>query len=384
MKTHTLLLVVLASLLFASCLKKDFEPSEWGIDPELDFSQSGLVFNSLNTEQKVKVYTNYNEFTVVSTDDWCTVTVERDSSNIVVGVKPNKSTEQRIATLMVEVGKGKKMLSKNISVVQMGGYWDMAGEFSLFWSYDVSDSQKDIITNLLNNMVYVEGGTFVMGVDEQTFTSTTGIPFDNYREYYTQHRVTLSDYYISRYELTQKEWNSLMSENKSRFSNPEFPVENITWDEAVGFVSRLSALTNVNFQLPTEAQWEYAARGGKYSQGYIYAGSNNWSDVAWLVDRSIDALDPRYTLSAVGQKSPNELGIYDMSGNVSEFCSDWYALYPFEDQNDPVGPSIGERHVVRGGEIHDGYAPYNCSVFKRDQYFTTTSSSIGIRLVVRK
>lgn len=383
MRRQIFIIAILASL-FTSCLNKDFEPTEWGIDPELDFSRSGLVFNSLNTEQKIKVYTNYNDFKVISTDDWCKVTIERDSSYIVVEVSPNKSTEQRMATIMVEVGKGKKLLSKNISVVQMGGYWDMAGEFSLFWSYDVSDSQKEIITNMLNNMVYVEGGTFIMGADEQTFYSTTGVPFDNYREYYTQHRVTLSDYYISKFELTQKEWNALMSGNKSRFVGSELPVENITWDDAVEFISNLSKLTNIDFQLPTESQWEYAARGGKYSLGYVYSGSNNWMDVAWLVEASIDTSDPRYTTSAVSQKAPNELGIYDMSGNVSEFCSDWYAPYPYEDQIDPVGPSIGERHVVRGGEISDGYAPYNCSVFKRGEYFISSSQYIGIRLVIKK
>ena len=383
MRKHIFILAILASLI-TSCLNKDFEPAEWGIDPELDFSRSGLVFNSLNTEQKIKVYTNYNDFKVISTDDWCKVTIERDSSFIVVEVSPNKSTEQRMATIMVEVGKGKKLLSKNISVVQMGGYWDMEGEFSLFWSYDVSDTQKEIITNMLNNMVYVEGGTFVMGTDEQTFYSTTGIPFDNYREYYTQHQVTLSDYYISKYELTQKEWNALMAENNSRFVGPDLPVENITWEETVEFISRLSKLTNIDFQLPTESQWEYAARGGKYSLGYVYSGSNNWMDVAWLVGASVETSDPRYTTSAVGQKAPNELGLYDMSGNVSEFCFDWYAPYPYEDQIDPVGPSIGKRHVVRGGEISYGYAPYNCSVFQRWEYYTTSSQHIGIRLVIKK
>lgn len=382
--TKKIFIIAIFASLFASCLNKEFEPSEWGIDPELDFSQSGLVFNSLNTEQKIKVYTNYNDFTVISTENWCKVTVERDSCNIVVEVSPNKSTEQRMATVMVEVGKGKKLLSKNISVVQMGGYWDMAGEFSLFWSYDVSDTQKEIIANMLDNMVYVEGGTFVMGTDEQTFYSTSGIPFDNYREYYTQHHVTLSDYYISKYELTQKEWNALMSENNSYFVGQDLPVENITWDEAVDYVSRLSKLTNLDFQLPTEAQWEYAARGGKYSLGYVYSGSDNWTDVAWIVEASVVTSDPRYTTSAIGLRSPNELGIYDMSGNVSEFCSDWYAPYPYEDQIDPVGPSIGDRHVVRGGEIRYGTSPYNCSVFRRDQFFTTSSQYIGIRLVIKK
>ena len=146
----------------------------------------------------------------------------------------------------------------------------------------------------------------------------------------------------------------------------------------------MSKLTNLDFQLPTEAQWEYAARGGKYSLGYVYSGSDNWTDVAWIVEASVVTSDPRYTTSAIGLRSPNELGIYDMSGNVSEFCSDWYAPYPYEDQIDPVGPSIGDRHVVRGGEIRYGTSPYNCSVFRRDQFFTTSSQYIGIRLVIKK
>ena len=191
------------------------------------------------------------------------------------------------------------------------------------------------------DMVYVEGGTFRMGAtyDEEPV-----------------HSVTLSDYYIGKYEVTQGLWKAVMGTGveeqmeKAGVSGlygvgDDYPMYYVSWDEAQEFVSKLSELTGKKYVLPTEAQWEYAARGGVKSRGYKYSGSNTIDGVAWYWGNS----EEKYSTSSVGTKLPNELGIYDMSGNVCEWCSDWYSDYSDVSQTDPTGPSSGSCRVVRGG-----------------------------------
>ena len=171
----------------------------------------------------------------------------------------------------------------------------------------MSQAQKDrIIQNLINNMVYVQGGTFMMGA-----TSEQGS--DAYDNEKPAHQVTLSSFSIGRYEVTQEEWQAVMGSNPSWFKGPKRPVENVSWDDCQAFIKKLNEMTGKQFRLPTEAEWEFASRGGIKSQGYKYSGSNNLNSVAWYADNSGN------TTHDVGQESPNELGIYDMSGNVWEW-----------------------------------------------------------------
>ena len=157
------------------------------------------------------------------------------------------------------------------------------------------------------------------------------------------HQVTLSAFSIGRYEVTQEEWQAVMGSNPSWFKGSRKPVEQVSWNDCKSFISKLNSITGKNFRLPTEAEWEFASRGGIKSQGYKYSGSNNLNSVAWYDDNS------GATTHDVGQKSPNELGIYDMSGNVSEWCSDWYGNYSSSSQTNPTGPSSGSLRVFRGG-----------------------------------
>lgn len=157
------------------------------------------------------------------------------------------------------------------------------------------------------------------------------------------HQVTLSDYYIGETEVTQALWKAVMGRNPSNFSGTNLPVEMVSWDDCQIFITKLNQLTGKNFRLPTEAEWEYAARGGQKSRGYKYAGSNTLSDVAWYWDNSSSKTHP------VKQKQANELGLYDMSGNVSEWCQDWYGKYGSAAQTNPIGPSSGSNRVFRGG-----------------------------------
>ena len=185
-------------------------------------------------------------------------------------------------------------------------------------------------------MVEVRGGTFTMGA-----TAEQGSDADS--EEKPTHQVTLSSYMIGKTEVTQELWEAVMGSNPSYFKGSNLPVELVTWEVCQTFIRKLNALTGKNFRLPTEAEWEFAARGGNNSRGYKYSGSNTLSNVAWYDDNSSNKTHP------VATKAPNELGIYDMSGNVYEWCNDWYDDYTSASQTNPTGPNSGLCRVGRGG-----------------------------------
>jgi hypothetical protein len=182
----------------------------------------------------------------------------------------------------------------------------------------------------------VNGGTFMMGAaDDDTNVEADEKP---------QHEVTLSDYHIGQTEVTQQLWQAVMGYNPSSFKGDNLPVESVSWDECQQFVEKLSQMTGLYFRLPTEAEWEYAARGGNRSKGYVYSGSNNADSVAWHIWNTS-------SLQEVGQLQPNELGIYDMTGNVWEYCSDYKSPYTADAQVNPQGSQItsSKLRVTRGG-----------------------------------
>ena len=218
------------------------------------------------------------------------------------------------------------------------------------------------LNKLINNMVYVSGGTFIMGGDESSDQTPT-------------HSVTLSSYYICKYEVTQALWRAVMGSNPSKFKGDNLPVEQVSWNDCQTFINRLNSYTGRNFRLPTEAEWEFAARGGNYSRHYKYSGSNYISDVAWFCDNSGNRTHP------VGTKQANELGLYDMSGNVWEWCSDWYGSYSSYSQSNPTGATSGFGRVERGGNWC-GLARYCCSSHR--SYYAPGNSfdDLGLRLVL--
>jgi formylglycine-generating enzyme required for sulfatase activity len=187
----------------------------------------------------------------------------------------------------------------------------------------------------LPDMVFVKGGTFTMGSPE----SEEGRYKDE-----KQHQVTLSDFLIGKYPVTQKLWKEIMDENPSCYKGDDLPVEQVSWEDVQFFLKKLNARYPWrNYRLPTEAEWEYAARGGVQSEGYVYAGSNKLDEVGWYNENA------GFKTHTVGQKMPNELGLYDMSGNVWEWCADRYGDYPLEPQTNPKGPRGGTLRVYRGG-----------------------------------
>ena len=233
-----------------------------------------------------------------------------------------------------------------------------------------SDSILTFTVNGISfNMVAVEGGTFTMGATSEQQRVA-------YEWEKPAHTVKLSDFSIGETEVTEELWYAVMGESQySRCKNKNLPVAHVSWNECQEFITQLNQLTGKNFRLPTEAEWEYAARGGKESMGYRYAGSNTLSEVAWYTGNSENVTH------TVKQKQPNELGLYDMSGNVWEWCQDWYGdYYSFEETN-PTGPSAASYRVRRGGG--SCYKARDCRTSIRDRYNPAYGeNNLGLRLAL--
>jgi hypothetical protein len=211
------------------------------------------------------------------------------------------------------------------------------------------------------DMVLVRGGTFRMGSARRDKNAGNNEK--------PAHNVTLSDFYIGRTEVTQALWRKVMGTEPSNLSSlncDQCPIENVNWRDIQLFLQKLNTLDpNKNYRLPSEAEWEFAARGGQYmDQDFIFAGSNNIDEVSWYFGNAKGRTHP------VSQKKANNLGLYDMSGNVYELCSDWYADYTDNDENNPSGPKSGTRYVIRGG-AWSGYAQYSRVA---NRYYTSPSN----------
>ena len=224
-----------------------------------------------------------------------------------------------------------------------------------------------IVNGVTFNMVAVEGGTFMMGASEDdTEADNREVP---------AHEVTLSSFSIGQTEVTQALWQAVMGSNPSHFLDIVSPVETVTWDDCQTFITNLNQITGRNFRLPTEAEWEFAARGGKLGQGYKYAGGNTIGDVAWYYGNS------RSSTHAVATKAPNELGLYDMSGNVWEWCQDIYGKYSSQPQTNPTGAATGAFRVFRGGCWVLPATSSRVSL-RVNNMPTTTSAYLGLRLAL--
>ena len=217
-------------------------------------------------------------------------------------------------------------------------------------------------------MVKVEGGALLMGATKEQ---------ENYAwdKEEPAHQVTLSDYYIGETQVTQALWKSVMGNNPSNWEGDNLPVEQVSWEDAQEFIKKLNGVTGRTFRLPTEAEWEYAARGGKRSNRYRYSGSYNIDEVAWYDGNS------EHKTHLVKEKKANELGLYDMSGNVWEWCNDWYGEYSSDAQTNPQGPKKGSDRVLRGGSCYS-FANHCRVSYRGCRTPMNLSYFVGFRLVM--
>lgn len=236
--------------------------------------------------------------------------------------------------------------------------------FSLLLSLSISFIWAETFTvnGVTFEMVPVEGGQFLMGSDDAD-------AFDNEKP---AHKETVNDFSIGKTEVTQALWETVMGSNPSFHKGSDLPVENVSWEDCTAFITKLNEKTGKNFRLPTEAEWEFAARGGKKSKNYKYSGSNAIEDVAWHLSNSGEKTHP------VAMKTPNELGLYDMTGNVSEWTSDkWSANY----DSARNGGSSGDYRTYRGGNWNSD--SWVCHTSYRDRrYESGISYCLGFRIAL--
>ena len=229
--------------------------------------------------------------------------------------------------------------------------------FDINWSGDLNKKEQDAVKEMISNMVKVEAGTFYMGAQKDS------VVYQNYDENATSlespvHEVTVGEFYINKYEVTQNLWKAIMGKHndkndefdqwEDRFGKGDnYPAYRISFEEVETFIGKLNEYTGLNFTLPTEAQWEYAARGGKDTNYALYAGGDNVLEYAWVyIENSIYNINK---CSEVGKKNPNTLGLYDMSGNVWEMCSNWYYDYSTVCDTITSGEAYTGHKVFRGG-----------------------------------
>lgn len=285
--------------------------------------------------------------------------------------EPSKMAEACIRISKILVGDNSN--ARPITVTLPGSHLGSVAQPAPAANQDFTETAWDI--NM--KMIWVEGGDFLMGCTSEQGNCESDE--QNVR------RVTVDGFYIGMLEVTQSQWEKVVGtsiyqqKSKANYSDtygvgPDYPMYYVSWDEAMEFCRLLSNKTGKTYTLPTEAQWEYAARGGNKNEGTKYAGSNMIDAVAWYTDNSGGITH------IVGSKRANALGIYDMSGNVWEWCKDWYAdSYVSYDTNNPVGPSSGSYRVRRGGGWD--FSASDCRVASRDEYTPGNYGYLGFRVV---
>lgn len=327
----------------------------------------------------------------VSAQNISNVDFQRVGDEIVVTYNLDESAD---VWLYVSLDGGKTYCSAVTTTGDVGRAV-LSGKKRILWKvlYDIPEGlvgqirfkvAADLIVSLDDvkfEMVYVQGGTFMMGATEEQGD-------DAWDDEKPAHQVTLLDYYIGKFEVTQELWEKVMGttieEQRDKAGDSmlygvgfNYPMYYVNWNEAQEFCQKLSQLTGKKYVLPTEAQWEYAARGGVKSDGYKYSGSNTIDDVAWYWKNSKE----KNSISRVGTKQANELGIYDMSGNVYEWCSDWFDDYSSDSQTNPIGPATGSFRVLRGGGWFN--VARGCRVSRRGgNYPALRPHYIGFRVVL--
>lgn len=283
-------------------------------------------------------------------------------------VDTTKKTWEKIATLAGGVAMGPLL---GVVGAAVGGYTAYKGYLDNVIRSVIGEPKYNILVNEIPfTMIKVPGGTYKMGAISRQRV-------DAFDRELPIHEVTLSTYYIGETLVTQELWQAVMGSNPSYFNTDlKNPVEQVSWEDCQMFIQKLNQLTGKKFRLPTEAEWEFAARGGINSLGYKYSGSNQIKEVAWQQVPSEEG-----KTHPVGLRRPNELGVYDMSGNVWEWCNDWFGAYIVDELVNPHGPKTGNVRVCRGGCWHS-HERYCCVFFRSFRAPHESTNFIGLRLVM--
>lgn len=341
---------------------KTIKVTQNGTEAVLTLSVNSLEFAAGSGSKIFRISSN-TSWAISSNQNWCSISPTSGSGDgsVTVSVDENSSTSQRNATITVESAT----ITRTLAVTQSGA------------TPPASQDRTFTVGGVTFKMIAVEGGTFTMGA-----TSEQGSDADSDEK--PAHTVTLSSYSIGETEVTQALWQAVMGQkptsdgsqwNSTYGLGANRPAYYVSWNDCQEFIKKLNSITGENFRLPTEAEWEFAARGGNKSRGYKYAGSNSVDNVAWYWDNSNNGTHN------VGTKQANELGLYDMSGNVWEWCQDWYDSYSSGSQTNPTGPASGNNRVDRGG-CWIGSARF-CRVSSRDNYIPTFRIYyLGLRLAL--
>lgn len=335
-----------------------------------------IVFTSDDRKLSITMNVSQNAAAKKFTIDTNDISFTADAGSKTINVTSNFkwSATSNVDWLSLSRDSGSGNVSVTITASANPNTTVRQGKISFSNNYYVDVSQKGISPKLpINvdgvsfNMIRVDGGTFKMGA-----TPEQGYDYDNDER--PVHNVTLDGYYIGETEVTVELWYNVLGLSRPSY-NQKNPVVNISWNELSNFIEKLNAKTGMKFRLLTEAEWEFAARGGNKSQGYKYAGSKYLNGIAWYLGNSGNSVHN------VATKTPNELGLYDMSGNVWEYCQDYYGSYSSESVTNPKGPGSGitTRRVIRGGSwLYDGRG---CRVSDRlDTKPGIESPDIGFRL----
>lgn len=311
---------------------------------DLKVEESELTAESAGGTITVPVISD-SEWNFKNSNDWCTVSCI--DQTLVIGVQRNYQMKERSGVIRLEAGE----VEREIHLVQSGCEW--------YESFE---------------MVNVEGGRFYMGA-QSTDENMINYDPDAYQIEAPVHEVNLKTFALGKYEVTQEQWIAAMGNNPSYNQGDAYPVENVTWDEVQEFIALLNERTGLNYHLPTEAEWEYAAKGGVNQEGYLYSGFPAIGICAWYYSNS------ESSSHEVGTKDPNSLGIYDMSGNVREWCYDWFDGYPSYIQDSPQGPWFGTLKTNRGGSWTT--PAVNCrNTYRFSDEPTTSSKDLGFRLAL--
>lgn len=323
------------------------------VQSEIKVIQSGTelsVENSFITAssegETISIFIQSNvQWTFNNNNEWCTV--QKNNSQLELTVERNYDMVERSGIITLNSGE----VSQNITITQLGCEW--------FESFEMID---------------VEGGTFYMGAQKDN-SSTPNYDAAAYQIESPVHKVSVRAFSIGKFEVTQAQWIAAMGNNPSVNQGENLPVENITWEQLQEFITILNQTSGLNYRLPTEAEWEFAAKGGNQSDDFKYSGSSVLGACGWYYSNS------EATTHEVGSKYPNELGIYDMSGNVREWCNDWFGYYTSADTDNPQGPDYGSMRVNRGGSWTT--PAVNCrNSYRHTDYPYEAAQDLGFRLAL--